>query len=54
VRSLPLLLILGCISLSVMAAPTFTDQSTEAGYLNPADAEIVVQTIRVVGDAGSW
>jgi hypothetical protein len=34
-----------------MAAPTFTDQSTEAGYLNPADAEIVVQTIRVVGDA---
>ncbi|MCK4391502.1 hypothetical protein KAX17_01175 [Candidatus Bipolaricaulota bacterium] len=50
-RSLPLLLILGCISLSVMAAPTFTDQSTEAGYLNPADAEIVVQTIRVVGDA---
>ncbi len=50
-RSLSLWLILGCISLSAVAAPTFTDQGTEAGYLNPADTEIVVQTVRVVGDS---
>jgi len=51
VRRLPLLLILGCISVSVMASPVFTDQGTEAGYLNPADVAIPVQTIHVSGDS---
>ncbi len=50
-RSLVLCLALGCLSLSVFAAPTFTDQSVEAGHLNPGDTEIAVQTVRVTGDS---
>lgn len=47
------LALLLCLAVSCAAAavPTFTDQDVEAGHLNPADTEIVVQTIRVAGDS---
>jgi len=45
-------LLVGLISISVLAAPTFTDQDVDNGYVNPGDT-VVVQKIRIVSSGTS-